>query len=423
MKLINNAYSGLEKNAPNYLTGGGVYLSHDTGVVFIYDSNGNEGVNYTTDSFDQDLNTTDDVVFNSLDVTGQIDSDELFIGSGSTVAGSIFGFTEDSDVTSGLTTSAYSKRTSAHTSSLSANMYGEVLITEITSSGNVTDLISHNPISQNTGSGTANFLAGSYPIGRATGSGGATSIYGSYNSAQHTSSGSSTDLVGAYGISEIDNSSGSVNYMHGLAAKTVVTNGDINNSLDVLNLKLEQSSGTTIANAYFIHGENPGTITITADALFIKDETGLNSEFDGTLTSTGFILDSGTYAATIQNGSLSENISLTLPTSTGTVALTSDLGLAKSNSVQTITGSTSAASISADVNVLYNQSTSPITLTIETTTDVANIMILNNGGGNVTLVGGTGVTFQPLGFSSISTNRGGHLIKISDNSWTFKNFS
>ena len=38
MKLINNIYSGLEKDAPKTLFSGGLYLSSDTGKVFSYDS-------------------------------------------------------------------------------------------------------------------------------------------------------------------------------------------------------------------------------------------------------------------------------------------------------------------------------------------------------------------------------------------------
>ena len=46
MKLINNIYSGLEKDAPKTLFGGGLYLSSDTGKVFSYDSGTGKAATY-----------------------------------------------------------------------------------------------------------------------------------------------------------------------------------------------------------------------------------------------------------------------------------------------------------------------------------------------------------------------------------------
>ena len=46
MKLINNIYSGLEKDAPKTLFSGGLYLSSDTGKVFSYDSGTGKAATY-----------------------------------------------------------------------------------------------------------------------------------------------------------------------------------------------------------------------------------------------------------------------------------------------------------------------------------------------------------------------------------------
>ena len=235
----------------------------------------------------------------NLNVQDQIDGAKAFVKDASSVAGSIFGFRDNDDAVAGLKTAAYNKRATSHTADLSADgtpgsVYGEVLISENNGSGNVRDLVGLNPISQNTGTGDVDFIAGQFPSGRNTGSGDVGSAYGTYATARHSGSGTTDNLIGVYAVGEIDSSTGDIGNMFALASQARIKAGDVTDKVMALSLDVEQTSGSTIQNLYYIHANDPGTLTVTSEKLFIKDTTGLNSEFDGTLTSTGFIKDGGT---------------------------------------------------------------------------------------------------------------------------------
>ena len=91
--------------------------------------------------------------------------------------------------------------------------------------------------------------------------------------------------------------------------------------------------------------------------------------------------------------------------------------LPQSNNVQTITGSTSAATIGADINVVVVDTTVSCTLTIATTTNIASIKVINMSSSIVYFSAGASVTVNDNGDDFVEVYDSATLTKIATNSW------
>jgi len=166
-----------------------------------------------------------------------------------------------------------------------ADIYGGVSRATFTGSGTVDQIIGINPIGRHSGSGSVNFIQGVQATAGLTGTGSAETIVASYAKVdiKGTASSNVVDAISGFNVLEL-NGSNIVQNVYGTYSNLFLTEGEVSNNAVGHFIDFDQvSATTTINNAYYIHAQND-SLSVSGEKLFIKDTTGLNSEFGANLT-------------------------------------------------------------------------------------------------------------------------------------------
>ena len=178
-----------------------------------------------------------------------------------------------------------------------ADIYGGVSRATFTGAGTVDQIIGSNPIGRHSGSGSVNFIQGSQATASLTGSGTAEVIAASYAKAfiEGTGSNNIENAIGAWNAVGL-NGLNDVDTIYGTYSNVVLTNGEVNDDAIGHYIEFEQvAAGTEINNAYYIHAKN-NSLSVTGEKFFIKDETGIPSQFSNKLVLNAY--GSGTFTGT-----------------------------------------------------------------------------------------------------------------------------
>ena len=178
-----------------------------------------------------------------------------------------------------------------------ADIYGGVSRATFTGAGTVDQIIGSNPIGRHSGSGSVNFIQGSQATASLTGSGTAEVIAAPYAKAfiEGTGSNNIENAIGAWNAVGL-NGLNDVDTIYGTYSNVVLTNGEVNDDAIGHYIEFEQvAAGTEINNAYYIHAKN-NSLSVTGEKFFIKDETGIPSQFSNKLVLNAY--GSGTFTGT-----------------------------------------------------------------------------------------------------------------------------
>ena len=165
-----------------------------------------------------------------------------------------------------------------------ADIYGSVSRGTFTGSGTVDQIIGSNPIGRHSGSGSVNFIQGTQAAASLTGSGSVKTIVASYAKTfiEGTGNNNIANAFGAWNVAEL-NGLNDVDNIYGTYSNVVLKNGDVNDNAVGHFIDFDQvSANTDINNAYYIHAIND-TLTVNGEKFFIKDETGIPSQFSNKL--------------------------------------------------------------------------------------------------------------------------------------------
>ena len=166
-----------------------------------------------------------------------------------------------------------------------ADIYGSVSRASFTGSGSVDQIIGINPVGRHSGSGSVNFIQGVQISANLTGAGSAGTMIASYAKVNifGTANTEITDAIAANNVLDL-NGSNTVQNAFGTYTNLFLTEGEVSNVAVGHYIDFDQVSATTqINNAYYIHAEDD-SLNVSGEKLFIKDTTGLNSEFGANLT-------------------------------------------------------------------------------------------------------------------------------------------
>ena len=166
-----------------------------------------------------------------------------------------------------------------------ADIYGSVSRASFTGSGSVDQIIGINPVGRHSGSGSVNFIQGVQTTANLTGAGSAGTMIASYAKVNifGTANTEITDAIAANNVLDL-NGSNTVQNAFGTYTNLFLTEGEVSNAAVGHYIDFDQVSATTqINNAYYIHAEDD-SLNVSGEKLFIKDTTGLNSEFGANLT-------------------------------------------------------------------------------------------------------------------------------------------
>ena len=178
-----------------------------------------------------------------------------------------------------------------------ADIYGSVSRGTFTGSGTVDQIIGSNPIGRHSGSGSVNFIQGTQAAASLTGSGSVKTIVASYAKTfiEGTGSNNIANAFGAWNVAEL-NGLNDVDTIYGTYSNVVLTNGEVNDDAIGHFIDFDQvSANTDINNAYYIHAIND-SLSVTGEKFFIKDETGIPSQFSNKLVLNAY--GSGTFTGT-----------------------------------------------------------------------------------------------------------------------------
>ncbi len=178
-----------------------------------------------------------------------------------------------------------------------ADIYGSVSRGTFTGSGTVDQIIGINPISRHSGSGSVNFIQGTQATASLTGSGSVKTIVASYAKTfiEGTGSNNIENAFGAWNVVELDGLN-DVDTIYGTYSNIVLTNGEVNDDAIGHFIDFDQVGvNTDINNAYYIHAKND-SLSVTGEKFFIKDETGIPSQFSNKLVLNAY--GSGTFTGT-----------------------------------------------------------------------------------------------------------------------------
>ena len=179
----------------------------------------------------------------------------------------------------------------------SADIYGSVSRGTFTGSGTVDQIIGSNPIGRHSGSGSVNFIQGTQAAASLTGSGSVKTIVASYAKTfiEGTGSNNIENAFGAWNVAEL-NGLNDVDNIYGTYSNVVLTNGEVNDDAIGHFIDFDQvGANTDINNAYYIHAKND-SLSVTGEKFFIKDETGIPSQFSNKLVLNAY--GSGTFTGT-----------------------------------------------------------------------------------------------------------------------------
>ena len=166
-----------------------------------------------------------------------------------------------------------------------ADIYGSVSRASFTGSGSVDQIIGINPVGRHSGSGSVNFIQGVQTTANLTGAGSAGTMIASYAKVNifGTANTEITDAIAANNVLDL-NGSNTVQNAFGTYTNLFLTEGEVSNVAVGHYIDFDQVSATTqINNAYYIRAEDD-SLNVSGEKLFIKDTTGLNSEFGANLT-------------------------------------------------------------------------------------------------------------------------------------------
>jgi hypothetical protein len=166
-----------------------------------------------------------------------------------------------------------------------ADIYGSVSRASFTGSGSVDQIIGINPVGRHSGSGSVNFIQGVQISANLTGAGSAGTMIASYAKVNifGTANTEITDAIAANNVLDL-NGSNTVQNAFGTYTNLFLTEGEVSNVAVGHYIDFDQVSATTqINNAYYIRAEDD-SLNVSGEKLFIKDTTGLNSEFGANLT-------------------------------------------------------------------------------------------------------------------------------------------
>ena len=178
-----------------------------------------------------------------------------------------------------------------------ADIYGSVSRGTFTGSGTVDQIIGSNPIGRHSGSGSVNFIQGTQAAASLTGSGSVKTIVASYAKTfiEGTGNNNIANAFGAWNVAEL-NGLNDVDNIYGTYSNVVLKNGDVNDNAVGHFIDFDQvSANTDINNAYYIHAKND-SLSVTGEKFFIKDETGIPSQFSNKLVLNAY--GSGAFTGT-----------------------------------------------------------------------------------------------------------------------------
>ena len=178
-----------------------------------------------------------------------------------------------------------------------ADIYGSVSRGTFTGSGTVDQIIGSNPIGRHSGSGSVNFIQGVQATANLIGAGSVKTIVASYAKTfiEGTGSNNIENAFGAWNVVEL-NGLNDVDSIYGTYSNVVLTNGEVNDDAIGHFIDFDQvSANTDINNAYYIHAKND-SLSVTGEKFFIKDETGIPSQFSNKLVLNAY--GSGTFTGT-----------------------------------------------------------------------------------------------------------------------------
>ena len=178
-----------------------------------------------------------------------------------------------------------------------ADIYGSVSRGTFTGSGTVDQIIGSNPIGRHSGSGSVNFIQGTQAAASLTGSGSVKTIVASYAKTfiEGTGNNNIANAFGAWNVAEL-NGLNDVDNIYGTYSNVVLKNGDVNDNAVGHFIDFDQvSANTDINNAYYIHAIND-SLSVTGEKFFIKDETGIPSQFSNKLVLNAY--GSGAFTGT-----------------------------------------------------------------------------------------------------------------------------
>ena len=179
----------------------------------------------------------------------------------------------------------------------SADIHGSVSRASFTGSGTVDQVMGSNPVGRHSGSGSVNFIQGTQSTANLTGSGSAGALVASYSRAivKGTSSVNIPTVIGSWNVAEIDGLN-DVDNIYGTYSNVILKSGDVNDDAIGNYINFDQvSADTEINNAYYIHAKND-SLSVTGEKFFIKDETGIPSQFSNKLVLNAY--GSGSFTGT-----------------------------------------------------------------------------------------------------------------------------
>ena len=179
----------------------------------------------------------------------------------------------------------------------SADIYGSVSRGAFTGSGTVDQIKGIESIGRHSGSGSVNIIQGTHAAASLTGAGSVKTIAASYAKTfiEGTGSNNIENAFGAWNVVELDGLN-DVDTIYGTYSNVVLTNGEVNDDAIGHFIGFDQvSADTEINNAYYIHAIN-NSLSVTGEKFFIKDETGIPSQFSNKLVLNAY--GSGTFTGT-----------------------------------------------------------------------------------------------------------------------------
>ena len=229
------------------------------------------------------------------------------VGQDANIASSKFNVYKTEDMTTSVPhVATFNESSSNHSANLwpspgdnAADIYGSVSRATLTGSGTVDQIIGANPIGRHSGSGSVNFIQGVQTTANLIGSGSANTVVASYAKAfiAGTSSTNIPSAMGAWNAVAL-NGLNDVDTIYGTYSNVVLTKGDVNDNAIGHFIDFDQVAvDTEVNNAYYIHAKND-SLSVTGEKFFIKDETGIPSQFSNKLVLNAYGSGTFTGAAT-----------------------------------------------------------------------------------------------------------------------------
>jgi len=229
------------------------------------------------------------------------------VGQDANIVSSKFNVYKTEDMTASVPHIAtFNESSSNHSANLwpspgdnAADIYGSVSRATLTGSGTVDQIIGANPIGRHSGSGSVNFIQGVQTTANLIGSGSANTVVASYAKTFIEGTGSTNipNAMGAWnavalnGLNDVDN-------IYGTYSNVILTKGEVNDDAIGHFIDFDQVAvDTEVNNAYYIHAKND-SLSVTGEKFFIKDETGIPSQFSNKLVLNAYGSGTFTGAAT-----------------------------------------------------------------------------------------------------------------------------